>query len=74
MAEVSNIVQQLGQQPFAMKLPAHKFSELKGLDLLQKVRLHPGVRVSDCYARSSVNLVLVLALCLNPTLVLPHSA
>lgn len=38
MADVSYIVGQLNAAPFSMKLLEHKFSDLRGLDLLQKVR------------------------------------
>lgn len=38
MADVAYIVEQLNAAPFNMKLVTHKFSDLKGLDLLQKVR------------------------------------
>lgn len=37
MADVAYIVEQLNAAPFNMKLMSHKFSDLKGLDLLQKV-------------------------------------
>eukprot|EP00892_Ulva_mutabilis_P001157 jgi/Ulvmu1/11041/UM007_0222.1 len=37
MADVAYIVEQLNAPPFNMKLLTHKFSDLKGLDLLQKV-------------------------------------
>ena len=38
MADVPYIVSQLNAAPFNMKLQSHKFSDLKGLDLLQTVR------------------------------------
>lgn len=39
MADVAYIVEQLNAAPFNMKLMSHKFTDLKGLDLLQKVFL-----------------------------------
>jgi hypothetical protein len=38
MADVAYIVEQLNGPPFNMKLMSHKFSDLKGLNLLQKVK------------------------------------
>lgn len=38
MSDVPYIVSQLNASPFNMKLLGHKFSDLKGLDLLQTVR------------------------------------
>lgn len=46
MADVSYIVGQLNAAPFSMKLLEHKFSDLRGLDLLQKVRT-TGVALSS---------------------------
>ena len=40
MADVSYIVAQLNSAPFNMKLMEHKFSDFRGLDLLQKVRVY----------------------------------
>ena len=40
MADVSYIVAQLNSAPFNMKLMEHKFSDFRGLDLLQKVRIY----------------------------------
>jgi hypothetical protein len=40
MADVPYIVEQLNTPPFNMKLQSHKFSDLKGLDLLQAVRTY----------------------------------
>ena len=37
MADVAYIVEALNAAPFNMKLMSHKFSDLKGLPLLQKV-------------------------------------
>lgn len=38
MADAPFIVERLNAPPFSMKLLSHRFADLKGLDLLQKVR------------------------------------
>ena len=38
MADAPFIVERLNAPPFNMKLLSHRFADLKGLDLLQKVR------------------------------------
>jgi hypothetical protein len=40
MSDVAYIVEGLNAAPFNMKLMSHKFSDLKGLALLQKVGKH----------------------------------